>query len=229
LVVRNQSGKAFSLNVIDTPGLFEVRANVKEKRTNAQIFDLIEENLRENLTKISAIFILIPAASTLNEEDLEMLKLVKEFLGESFTKNTFLVFTKSDMFKLETLKIKITEFLESAISQPFVEFCQGGIYFSGMSHLTPVASDLVLFFCPDFLNSNRISGAVCGELAGEYGETYVEKTQEKVFSLRQYLVDAVVATQDKKLPATFGLAPAVNMTTGNEGAEPKRKKEKEAK
>jgi len=209
LVVRNQCGKAYSLNVIDTPGLFEVRANVKEKRSNTQIFSLIEDCLRENLTKISSIFILVPATSVLNEEDLEMLRLVKEFLGESFTKNTFLVFTKSDMFKLETLKVKISEFLDSAISQPFIEFCQGGIFFSG---------------------------AVSGELAGEYGEAYEQKTKEKVCCLRQYLIDGIVGTEDRKLPSQFGLTSGVSISleepTGNltpikeEKKEEKKEKDK---
>lgn len=34
-------------------------------------------------------------------------------------------------FLLDTLQGKVAEFLESNISVPFVEFCQGGIFFTG--------------------------------------------------------------------------------------------------
>jgi len=178
ILVQNPEGKHYSINVIDTPGLFEVRSNEKEKRSNEKIFSHIEECIRENATRLSAIFILIPVTAVLIEEDLELLRLVKQFLGDSFRKNTFLIFSKADMFKIENLQAKISEFLQSSISQPFLEYCQGGMFFSG---------------------------ATSGELVSEYGETYEQRTREKVTLLRQYLIDTIMSTEDKKLPPNFGL------------------------
>jgi GTPase SAR1 family protein len=43
LLVRNQSGRAYSINVIDTPGLSEVRTSLHERRSNDQIVRIIQD------------------------------------------------------------------------------------------------------------------------------------------------------------------------------------------
>jgi len=176
LLIRNSQGKAYSINVIDTPGLFEVRVAANEKRSNEQIFKLVEECLRENVTTIAAIFLLYPVTSVLNEEDLETLSAISSFLGDSFRKNTMLLFTQADTYQLETLKSRVTEFLSSPISAPFVEFCQGGIYFAG---------------------------SIAGEMVAEYGDVYQQKAKVKVGCLRQHLIDAIVSCPNVALPASF--------------------------
>lgn len=102
LVVKNGTGKALSLNIIDAPGLFEVRSAAKEKRTNEQIFKLVEDSVKAHFTSISAIFLCVPLTGVLNEEDLETLNNVAAFLGDGFKKNTILLFTKADTFQLGT-------------------------------------------------------------------------------------------------------------------------------
>jgi len=111
-----------------------------------------------------------------NEEDLETLSVVASFLGDDYKKNTILLFTKGDTFQLETLQAKVASFLASPISAPFVEFCQGGIYFTG---------------------------AVAGEMVAEFGEVYAKKARHKVTCLRQYLIDAIVSCNDVPLPPSF--------------------------
>jgi len=174
--VRNSAGKAFYINIIDTPGLFEVRSASGEKRTNEQILKLVESALRAHVTSISAIFLLFPVTNVFNEEALETLSVVSAFLGESFNKNSVLLFTKADTFQLETLQSRVSEFLSSKVSHPFVEFCQGGIYFTG---------------------------AAAGEMVAEYGEVYDRKAKHKVACLRQYLIDAIVGFDDVPLPPSF--------------------------
>jgi len=176
LVVRNAEGKAYSINVIDTPGLFEVRSNPGEKRSNEQIFKLMESCLREKVTTISAVFLVIPVSHVFTEEDLETLNQVSAFLGDGFKKNTMIVFSQADTYQLEALQGRISEFLSSPVSIPFVNFCQGGIFFTG---------------------------AVSGESASEYGEAYETKAKKKVICLRQHLIDAVIACTDVPLPASF--------------------------
>jgi len=97
-------------------------------------------------------------------------------LGDDFKKNTILLFTKGDTFQLETLQTKVASFLASPISAPFVDFCQGGIYFTG---------------------------AVAGEMVAEFGEVYAKKARHKVTCLRQYLIDAIVSCNDVPLPPSF--------------------------
>jgi len=181
LVVRNGEGKAYSINVIDTPGLFEVRSNPAEKRSNRQIFELMESCLREKVTTISAVFLVIPVSHVFTEEDLETLNQVSSFLGDGFKKNTMIVFSQADTYQLDALQGRISEFLSSPVSLPFINFCQGGIYFTG---------------------------AVSGESVSEYGEAYETKAKKKVICLRQHLIDAVIACSDVHLPEKFWPGPS---------------------
>jgi hypothetical protein len=51
--------------------------------------------------------------------------------GESFKKHTFLVFTNAEKHQLSTLGDRVKEFVSSEISLPFLDFCQGGVLFTG--------------------------------------------------------------------------------------------------
>lgn len=53
-------------------------------------------------------------------------------LGEAFKRNTMLVFTHAEQHQLSTLTERLKEFLASEISLPFLDFCQGGVHFSGL-------------------------------------------------------------------------------------------------
>jgi len=98
------------------------------------------------------------------------LNAVQEFLGTSdvVKSKVFLIFSKVDSFQLENLSDRLNEFLESDISKAFLEFCRGGIYFTG---------------------------AINGESVLEYGEIYATKVKRKVVCLRQCLIDAIVASE----------------------------------
>jgi len=133
---------------------------------------LIQDCVVSSVTRLSAVFLLFPINSSLNEEDLQVLNVMKGLFGEVFKKNTFLVFTHSDFHQLSTLTERVNEFLSSEISAPFLEFCQGGIHFSGV---------------------------INGELASELGPVYVQKVQHKVICLRQNLLESIMATEDIKI------------------------------
>jgi len=114
-------------------------------------------------------------------------------LGDGFKKNTILLFTKADTFQLDSLQGKVAEFLESGNAVPYVNFCQGGIYFTG---------------------------AVAGELASEYGEMYETKTKHKVSCLRQHIIDAIVGCPDVPLPAAFWTKPEPTPAAPEKAAKP---------
>jgi len=169
LVVHNAEGKSFSINIIDTPGLFEVRTTGDRKRSNDDILQSITDCIRGSVTCISCVFIVVPFTSVLNQEDLQALNAIQEFLGttEMVKSKVFLVFSKADAFQLENLSDRLNEFLESDISKTYLDFCRGGIYFTG---------------------------AISGESVLEYGEMYASKVKRKVVCLRQCLIDAILAS-----------------------------------
>jgi GTPase Era involved in 16S rRNA processing len=72
LVVHNSEGKSYSINIIDTPGLFATG-----KRSNEEVLDSITDCIKGSITTISAVFIVVPFTSVLNQEDLQALNTVR--------------------------------------------------------------------------------------------------------------------------------------------------------
>jgi len=165
LVVHNSEGKSYSINIIDTPGLFATG-----KRSNEEVLDSITDCIKGSITTISAVFIVVPFTSVLNQEDLQALNTIQDFLGnsDSVKSKVFLIFSKADAFQLENLGDRLNEFLESDISKAFLDFCRGGIFFTG---------------------------AISGESVLEYGEVYATKVKRKVVCLRQCLIDAILSSE----------------------------------
>jgi len=169
--VRNGSGKAYSINVIDTPGICEIRATMSERSSNEQIMKIIQDCVNDKVTHVSSVFLLVPIG-IINEEDIQVLNTMKTLLGEGFKRNTMLVFTHAEQHQLSTLTERLKEFLSSEISLPFLEFCQGGVHFSG---------------------------ALNGELCQELGPDYENKVKSKVTCLRQNLLESIMNSTDVKV------------------------------
>jgi len=176
LVVRNSSGRAYSLNFIDTPGIFEVRNSVKDTRPNEAIAKSILDCVTYSVTSLSAVLFVLPLNLVINEEDIMALTVLKSMLGDAFRKNTYLVLSHADCHQLTTLNERITEFLSSELSLPFLDFCRGGVHFTG---------------------------ATDGELSVELGKNYENIAKSKVTCLRQNLLEAIISKEDIKLD--FGM------------------------
>jgi len=169
LVVRNSERRAYSINIIDTPGIYEIRASNSDSRSNEQIVKIIQDIVTHSITHLSAIILTIPIDHVINEEDINVLSIFKGILGDSLKKNTLLVFTKCEQHQFETLAERLNEFLSSEVSLPFLDLCQGGI---------------------------RFSGAISGEMAKELGTGYETKIISKVVRLRQNILETIVALED---------------------------------
>jgi hypothetical protein len=66
------------------------------------------------------------------EPDLGYLASLKKLIGERLRRNTFLVFTHADEYRIDTLHEILKSFLESEIAAPYLDLCRGGIKLSGM-------------------------------------------------------------------------------------------------
>jgi len=130
LVCRNEAGEAYSLNFIDTPGLFEV-SGTGENRTNSQILELIATALQLSVTKVSAILIVYRLNVRLKDEDIKLIELLSKWISPQMRKNCFLTFTYCENFKPPELAKKVKSFLEADSLSIFRGICQGGVFFVG--------------------------------------------------------------------------------------------------
>jgi len=173
LVLENKKGQVLSINVIDTPGLFELRSNKNETRTNKEIFYLVQTCLKQSVTRLAAVLIVFPLSVNLNHNDLVVLQQIREFLGDQFRPITTLVFTNAEDEKIpEGLKDKVKAFFSSDAVSEFHDFCQGGLVFSGA------------------VDSNRNS---------KYGKMYSDKAVVEVKMLRQALIEKIANSSDVSL------------------------------
>jgi len=202
LVVRNLAGRAYSINIIDTPGICEVRSVLKDSRSNEVIIKSIQECITQSVTFLSAVFFLLPINNAINEEDLQALSVMKGLLGDGFKKNTFLIFTHADCHQINTLAERVNEFLTSEISLPFLDFCRDGIHFSG---------------------------AVNGELVAELGDSYEKIAKHKTTCLRQNLLEAIMGTENVKVDFTVKSESKTEKESKEPKEETKESKSKTAK
>jgi len=129
LVVHDaQLQKFYSINIIDTPGLFEARLDDKDARTTTEIFSLISACMKASVTKVAAVLLVFKMNDRVSQEDISTLKEVSKFLGPELLKNTFLIFTNAEDNEPAHLKDNVTVFFQSTLVQ-MIAF--GGIMFAG--------------------------------------------------------------------------------------------------
>lgn len=61
--------RKFTINVVDTPGLFEVKEIGDEAKTNEAILNTIKECLKNEITKVHCVFIFVSVTSGISAED----------------------------------------------------------------------------------------------------------------------------------------------------------------
>ena len=119
------------LNILDTPGLFE-RAGVDENpRDNESILSTIKICVEREVTQFHVICFCASITDGINKEDIEAIKLLRNFLGEEIAENSCLIVTRCES-KSEQQRDRIQQELQK--DKHFVElksYFRLGIYFSG--------------------------------------------------------------------------------------------------
>jgi len=88
--------KYFSINIIDTPGLFEQRAIEADRRENTEIFSVIRQCLKKSVTMVSTILLVLKMNDKFSPENMRVLQEVSDFLGEELMSHTVMVFTNAE-------------------------------------------------------------------------------------------------------------------------------------
>jgi hypothetical protein len=76
--VEGKNGVKYTLNIIDTPGLFEQKINDDSVRSNDDILKLINDCQRNEITKLHCAIIFASFESGINSEDIKSIELFQE-------------------------------------------------------------------------------------------------------------------------------------------------------
>jgi len=130
-IVTIVDGKHYSINVIDTPGLYEVRRNAEEKRTNDQILNLVQSCINQSVTSLSTVMVTFKLGDTLTDQDISLIHILKSFLPSKLRQNTILVFTHAEDVADDQIKDRVAEFEKDGSMKDLRDLCAGGVFFFG--------------------------------------------------------------------------------------------------
>lgn len=99
----------FTLNIIDTPGLFEKVPHDGTVRTAQQILKTVSTLVCTEVTKIHVLLVVIQLHNGINDEDLKAVKLYRDFFGDKMSKNTALLVTHCEDVNEEQRKRLLDE------------------------------------------------------------------------------------------------------------------------
>nr|TKW04514.1 hypothetical protein SEVIR_7G115000v2 [Setaria viridis] len=106
-----------AVNVIDTPGLFDMNASTTEdaRKEIAKCMDLSKDG-------IHAMLLVFSAATRFSDEDVNTVASIKMFFGDSISNHMILVFTNGDQVGESTLK-KMLSNKRARYLQELVRLC----------------------------------------------------------------------------------------------------------
>lgn len=126
---RYNANNRFILNIIDTPGLFEIKKDVDVARDNDQLLMTIRNGLTRIGTSYHYICFCISIIDGIRQEDLETLDNVLHYFGMAkFIEHICIIITRCEM-KNEAQQAKLKAELETQL--PFVKQLKIGVFFAG--------------------------------------------------------------------------------------------------
>jgi GTP-binding protein EngB required for normal cell division len=119
------------LNIIDTPGLFERSDSKLDIRDNDTILKTIEMCINREITKFHVICFCVAITVGINEQDMQSLTMLAEFLGPQVQSNSCLIVTRCETKDEDQLAELDRELRKDTFFQKIVSYFGLGIYFSG--------------------------------------------------------------------------------------------------
>lgn len=143
-IIQNpQANICYQFNIIDTPGLGEVRRNPGENRSDQVLLDLSRKCMEENITVLNAVCFVSKVGST-NIDDVQIFQKIIEYLGDDCKKVAMMILTHCDTLMenaLEALTQELKEADAPNIKQ-VVDYCQQGIFKYGALNSDTTLSEL---------------------------------------------------------------------------------------
>jgi len=121
----------YKLNIIDTPGLFEIRSNEDEIRNNEQLLNLAFDCMDNNITKVHAFIIVHNSTVALTPENINVFKLFYEKFNPEIRYSCFLLLTHCEKITIEKMNKIFKQINEDKTINVIKNLCRGGILFNG--------------------------------------------------------------------------------------------------
>eukprot|EP01113_Clastostelium_recurvatum_P035715 TRINITY_DN5009_c0_g1_i2.p1 TRINITY_DN5009_c0_g1~~TRINITY_DN5009_c0_g1_i2.p1 ORF type:complete len:373 (+),score=34.20 TRINITY_DN5009_c0_g1_i2:293-1411(+) len=127
----NSSNNNTTLQIIDTPGLFENREKQSERRDNIELLKLIYDCVDHNLTHINIVAIAVRMDTGFNTQEVDACNELIEFLGPEFSKSALLLITHAEMGTPARRQRYIEEMSAGETTRDIIRYCSLGHLFVG--------------------------------------------------------------------------------------------------
>jgi GTP-binding protein EngB required for normal cell division len=119
-----------NLNIIDTPGLFDVKNIDSERLTNDMVAGVIGECVKNEITKVEKIYFVMQHSSNVNQQDFESLELFLKMFAGAEAKTSIIIsfaqiYTPSDKELIKKM------YLDFPLSRDLFERTNGDVFFAG--------------------------------------------------------------------------------------------------
>lgn len=125
----------YNMNIVDTPGLFEQKIDVKEIRNNSVIQKMILKCVEHEITKINVIFFVCSFVSGVQSDDIEAFNAFVE-LFKGAEQNIAMIITRAEKYTPERKKQLIEEICKHPKLSALKEKISDNIFFSGAPNET---------------------------------------------------------------------------------------------
>jgi len=122
-------GRNFNINIIDTPGLFEITQDGQHARADAQIMDMITDCLKHEVTKLNMVVLFCSLIYGINDTDIYAMEKLIEHLGTEVT--TVICITRGEQMTEEVREENIEQLKQYRRTKDLINLVEGRVIFSG--------------------------------------------------------------------------------------------------
>ena len=130
-ITSNDDGRQYTLNIIDTPGLQEIRHDPNETRTDQQLLDLMRELFEDGRIRSLNIIAFVSVMGKTYQNDIDTFKSLIDFFGPQFSSISALILTHCDKISSERANELTKELKEHPKCAEVVNYCGLGVYHHG--------------------------------------------------------------------------------------------------
>ena len=126
ILIDEENGHNYTMNVIDTPGLKETRIE-GESRGDEEIINLAQQCISNQITKLNVV-IYVAVAGRTHQLDAEAFDTVRRFLGLEFSENSMLVLSHCEQIGKPRIDQIIADMKKFEKTKEILEYCKLGVY-----------------------------------------------------------------------------------------------------
>jgi len=123
----------YTLDIIDTPGLFERRENENEARENSNLINLIKVCVEREITNFHCVCFFISCPKGIDQEDIKsIIEFQKIFFGKDIANNACLVLTRCEKHSNEYLEQLKFQLYNDKDLKNIKDYFKLGLFYSGL-------------------------------------------------------------------------------------------------